>query len=1215
MLGLSQLKKFDSDIISLGKETELRTARGEKPVLVPIPRSIKDKDDSEDFVLGMPETEEDLSAPADSSSADDFSDITGGGQPNGTAESAPKSASPDVSDLLEPLVDSGSRHGQDNVPDLSMFMEPPQAAEPEPEAEPEEPSIADLVLDDLLAGAEFDGTEGAADGQTEQEPAPEEPQELESVPEPQKKTPDIPGAPLYDFETTTPEAEPAPADPEIPEAGPEVPEAEPLEPAEEPEESHTESAVQPAGESDVTDDFNPPDFSFDEPEVSDTTEVPEKTEQPDKTEEPEQPVKDDFSDFDLTSPVDLKEEKADEDTASGQSASEDDGFGFSGDTIDMNADLPDELNESDAGSAAPVPDKAESEESVESVENTEPDENASAESAGYECAAPDTAADVSAEPCAGPEETPAAEENVSSAASDKGAGLDLPDMGSDEFNPDTFDFNLDEGADENAPADQTPQENAAPEENAENAAPPETFDTSEMQGLDFSIKDTDSQIADASAENKTDFELGNGSEFKDENADFEIPGFSDTATAASDKSGKIKLPTPDFTGAAEGGRPGKNTLTDDQYKRFLRNLSEYPLNVRIAVEDLLVKNEFTDDAQFEVIQKIINRAPARQVASHLEKMLDISISVPHDYERRTAEEYAAYKAWLRYQLRNRIIPGIIIGAAAVMLAFGLFKFGHSFIYKPLRANRLYSQGYALLEADEYPQSEMKFNEASKYQLQKNWFYKYARGYRAHRQYERAEKMYRNILYCFNFDKSAGIEYAQMECDDLANYEKAEEIAKRDVLDYHINDPDGILLLGDIYLEWATDKDPAKFEDARRQYASLVQLYGQTDLYMSRMMRYFIRTDNLREVLQLKERFYPKAKSLGAQDWTELSGYLLDKLYGELAPADEYLRTQISDVKDMLVRAVKADRTNPTAYYNLSRYDVQMNNTDYAIETLERTLDAYDKAPSLRRRDISRRIDSYRLLGEQYTKGRDYVKAQEVYTDGITKFEDENSNSGFEGNAQVGRLYADTADIDYFIAGDLDNALREYITAVNTKCDTSSIRYRIGWIQYGKENYDDALGSFMKAGEESPDDPHLLLAMGNTLSLHDDNYAAQGYYDRLMSYLDTKKSQKGVLFPQVRPDQEEIVELYLKASNNLGVTLYRLARRTGNSRMNADAMVNLSTSMRAWDALTRNQTTMVRLGGSNLAEQNLKYMTHPVPDYEPAVYTDIPRILSGEGELT
>ncbi|HAH61365.1 MAG TPA: hypothetical protein DCL73_04635, partial [Treponema sp.] len=282
----------------------------------------------------------------------------------------------------------------------------------------------------------------------------------------------------------------------------------------------------------------------------------------------------------------------------------------------------------------------------------------------------------------------------------------------------------------------------------------------------------------------------------------------------------------------------------------------------------------------------------------------------------------------------------------------------------------------------------------------------------------------------------------------ANYEKAEEVAKREVLDYHINDADGMLLLGDIYLEWGTEKDAAKLEDARKQYATLVQLYGQTDLYMSRMMRYFIRTDNLREVLELKERFYPKEKSLGAADWTELSGYMLDKLYGELAPSDEYLRTHIEDVKDMLVRAVKADPENPTALYNLSRYFVHMNSGDSAVQTLERTIDAFKKSQSRRRRDTYREIDSYRLLGEQYVKQKEYLKAQESYTGGISIFVDEQNNSGFEGNEQIGQLYADAGDIDYFIRGDLDSAYDEYTTAVKTEYDTPSLHYRIGCIDYG-----------------------------------------------------------------------------------------------------------------------------------------------------------------------
>ena len=148
--------------------------------------------------------------------------------------------------------------------------------------------------------------------------------------------------------------------------------------------------------------------------------------------------------------------------------------------------------------------------------------------------------------------------------------------------------------------------------------------------------------------------------------------------------------------------------------------------------------------------------------------------------------------------------------AAVIVCFFLFEFAKNFIYKPARASMLYKQGYVLLENEDFPQSETKFNEAVKYNLQKKWFFKYAHGYKDHKQYLRAEQMFKNILYCFKHDLIAGLEYASMELEDLANYEKTEQILLRDVLDYHVNDMNGILLLGDNYLEWATEKDPSKY---------------------------------------------------------------------------------------------------------------------------------------------------------------------------------------------------------------------------------------------------------------------------------------------------------------------------------------------------------------------------------------------------------------------
>ena len=43
MPGLSQLKKFNKDILSLGDEITLRSARGEQPIKFPIPKDVEEK--------------------------------------------------------------------------------------------------------------------------------------------------------------------------------------------------------------------------------------------------------------------------------------------------------------------------------------------------------------------------------------------------------------------------------------------------------------------------------------------------------------------------------------------------------------------------------------------------------------------------------------------------------------------------------------------------------------------------------------------------------------------------------------------------------------------------------------------------------------------------------------------------------------------------------------------------------------------------------------------------------------------------------------------------------------------------------------------------------------------------------------------------------------------------------------------------------------------
>ena len=118
----------------------------------------------------------------------------------------------------------------------------------------------------------------------------------------------------------------------------------------------------------------------------------------------------------------------------------------------------------------------------------------------------------------------------------------------------------------------------------------------------------------------------------------------------------------------------------------------------------------------------------------------------------------------------------------------------------------------------------------------------------------------------------------------------------------------------------------------------------------------------------------------------------------------------------------------------------------------------------------------------------------------------------------------------------------------------------------------------------------------------------------MDILEEEKSNRGLLFPQSKLSDFSFVDLYMKASNNYGVLLFNLAKRTGDSTKNGEALAQFQKSLVAWDSISRNQETMKRLEGSNLAEQNIKYISKPLSKYEPALYTEISKTLTDEKGL-
>jgi len=694
--------------------------------------------------------------------------------------------------------------------------------------------------------------------------------------------------------------------------------------------------------------------------------------------------------------------------------------------------------------------------------------------------------------------------------------------------------------------------------------------------------------------------------------DFHIPGFSDF-TSSTARPALSELPQ-DVGIPRKGGRkevPLK--ITEEDFRLFLEQLSTFPLNLRMAAEEYLSGDAGTEVQKMSFVQEVLSHSSVRKIGRLLETALDRSIPIPKDYEKKTVADYEKEKSSLRYVFLNRILPGMILFTVVAVLAACVSYLSYQFIYRPLAAESLYKRGYTAIEEQRYSRSIELFDQAVQMWEKKQWYFRYARAFRDQKQYISAEMMYERLLDRFKNDKEAGLEYAQMLRADLRNFEAAEKILKRRLLDFFVNDRDGLMLLGDNYLDWA-EEDPSKFEDARRTYALLIELYGTLDPFLARMMRYFIRTDNLAEVLPLKEHFMQKKAKIGAEDLVELSGYLLEQRYNPGPFVSEVLRNRIEDVRTLLDRAVKADETSPEAHYNMGRFFIWNYKNELAIAALGESIRYFDDVTTMSPKRVVTRIDAFRLLGDLFGENKEYLKARSFYTEGITLYEGQRSNRTVRQDPRVGRLYASYADIDYFITGDLDSALFNYTKATQELADTPSIRYRIGYIRYQKQDFEAAMQEFTRTHAEMPSDRNLLYGFGNTLFRRGDFYAAQGYFERLMGMMDAERIRKGIVFPQVRPDHGAFVQQYMYSANNLGVTLNRLAARTGDSKKNARAFALLSESTRAWDALTRNPETLVRAQGTNLAYLNIQNMTHPRPDFQPDIYADIPVTLEGEKVL-
>ncbi|PIE98048.1 MAG: hypothetical protein CR988_05335 [Treponema sp.] len=665
-------------------------------------------------------------------------------------------------------------------------------------------------------------------------------------------------------------------------------------------------------------------------------------------------------------------------------------------------------------------------------------------------------------------------------------------------------------------------------------------------------------------------------------------------TAKMDSSGKIPL-----------------EISEKDFQFFLKRLSLFPLNVRKEIQNYLANEKDSEVNKMELVNLVVKNSSLKKIAQDLETKLKKSIRIPKDFERKNALEYEREKKTFKYRLMHQIIPIASIATVIFLFLASVGVLIWHFAYKPLMAERFYKDGIYYIENAKYNTAINRFDKAGTYWKKRRWYFKYADELKKRKQYGSAEAIYLRLLYDFDRDVEGGIAYAQMVANDLRDYEKAETILKRQILDFHINNPDALVALGNIYLDWG-DEVEEKYEEAAKIFSNLLKEDPYSDVYNAGMMKYYIRTDNLAKVLPLKDYFLRKNAKISAEDLTELGTYLLEKRYNPKPSDDLELRAAIDDVREILEKSYQMHPESPEANYNLGRFFLYNYKPTEAKFYLKGAIKAYSDIIRLSPRRFIKKIDSMRLYGEILLSENKEIEAEQIFSNAMSFYKEYVEIGELPPNEIVGKLFEDYGNIKYFIANDYELALDAYSNAVRQLNDTPSIYYKLGFINYKLGNYPASIKNMSLAYMKKPDDQNLLFALGNVLFRRGDYYAAQAYYERLMENLESERLRKGILFPQIRTDHGEFVQRYMKGANNLGVVLNRLANRTGDSVKNARAFALFEEASRAWDALTRNPETMIRVKNEKSgAYVNVQYMTVPDRSFIPEIYSEIPKTLVGE----
>jgi hypothetical protein len=709
-------------------------------------------------------------------------------------------------------------------------------------------------------------------------------------------------------------------------------------------------------------------------------------------------------------------------------------------------------------------------------------------------------------------------------------------------------------------------------------------------------------------------------------------------------------------------------ISENQFGDLKKTLSYLPLNLKIAVADVVAGGQYDFEQVVPLIEALYDQQSPRYIAKLVSRITGKKIEIPRGYEKRTGVSFEQERKSFAYQFRETVWPVLRLVMAGTALLAAMLFLGYRYIYQPLFARNLYEQGLENIRVQEYQQANRLFDQAYEIWPVNPRFLEYAEAFADERQYALAREKYETLLSddIDPLNREGILQYADFALYDLRDYgttlEYLQRLLNEDPFDYEPR-----ILKGDAYLEWGRiTVDPELqaqyFEQARYDYASLIDRNGQTDELLFRMLRYFIATRNIEDALNLKDLFLNDPRAvLDPRGMTELAGFLLDlsedgisgvggadseelvNQYVASLRGDNSGQNLLEDAIAVINRAMELDDNIPELHYYRARYDRLTDDLRDEIIALRNARELYDELGAQRpldRFETAREIDTHIREAEYLYRLEEILSAEARLGDAVRLYEQALAARKVDPQPRFGRAYALLGDIYYYEASDYDEAYQKYAQArangygsltayPELFAERQDIAYKMGFIELFRANefevqitdgavelaeqqdlsrrqmlLDRAITEFNQAQGAVPTaNINLLYARANTQYMRENYYDAASLYRILLDELTGERRSISTFLLEEDERHRALIDFQIRVNNNLGVTLYRLYQQGGENAEDllAQSQLFLSRSTELAENLVRDAETAVRADTRPLAYLNLTNIL--APGFEDAVQID------------